>query len=97
MASRSRTLYTGVTKRIYRRAMQHKKVKSKASREKYRINRLVYYEIFKYITSAIAREKKSKRGRAPSRLVLIESTNPTVAGPSRGLGCATTDPSLRSG
>ncbi|MFY9674035.1 MAG: GIY-YIG nuclease family protein [Terriglobales bacterium] len=86
MASRSRTLYTGVTNRIYRRAMQHKKGEIEGFTKKYRINRLVYYEIFKYITSAIAREKQIKAWTRAKRLVLIESTNPTWQDLAEGWG-----------
>jgi putative endonuclease len=77
MASRSRTLYTGVTNSMYRRAMQHKKSETEGFTKKYHINRLVYYEIFKYITSAITREKQIKAWTRAKRLALIESANPT--------------------
>ncbi len=86
MASRSRTLYTGVTNRIYRRAMQHKKGEIEGFTKKYHINRLVYYEIFKYVTSAIAREKQIKAWTRAKRLALIESTNPTWQDLAEGWG-----------
>jgi putative endonuclease len=63
MASRSLTLYTGVTDSIYRRALEHKSGKIDGFTKRYKINRLVYYETFKYIGNAIARENKSRRGR----------------------------------
>ena len=86
MASRSRTLYTGVTNSMYRRAMQHKKGEIEGFTRKYHINRLVYYEVFKYVTSAIAREKQVKAWTRAKRLALIESTNPTWQDLAEGWG-----------
>jgi len=47
MASRSKTLCTGVTGSIYNRALQHKSGEVEGFTKKYHINRLVYYETFK--------------------------------------------------
>ena len=77
MASRSRTLYTGVTGNLFHRALQHKKGEIEGFTKKYNINRLVYYETFKYIDRAIAREKQIKAWTRSKRLALIESMNPT--------------------
>ena len=77
MASRSLTLYTGVTDSIYRRALEHKSGKIDGFTKKYKINRLVYYETFKYIGNAIAREKQVKAWTRAKRIVLIKSLNPT--------------------
>jgi len=77
MASRSLTLYTGVTDSIYRRALEHKSGKIDGFTKKYSINRLVYYETFKYIGNAIAREKQVKAWTRAKRIALIKSLNPT--------------------
>ena len=77
MASRSLTLYTGVTDSIYRRALEHKSGKIDGFTKKYNINRLVYYETFKYIGNAIAREKQVKAWTRAKRIALIKSLNPT--------------------
>lgn len=77
MASRSRTLYTGVTGDIFRRALQHKIGEIEGFTKKYNIDRLVYYETFKYVNNAIAREKQIKAWTRAKRLALIESMNPT--------------------
>lgn len=58
MASRSLTPYTGVTDSIYRRVLEHQSQKIDVFTKRYNINRLVYYETFKYIGNAIAREKQ---------------------------------------
>ena len=77
MASRSLTLYTGVTDSIYRRVLEHKSGQIDGFTKKYNINRLVYYETFKYIGNAIAREKQVKAWTRAKRIALIKSLNPT--------------------
>ena len=77
MASRSLNLYTGVTNSIYQRALQHKSGEIEGFTKKYNINRLVYYEMFEHIGSAIAREKQVKAWTRAKRLALIKSMNPT--------------------
>lgn len=47
MASRSRTLYTGITDDIFRRTLQHKNGTIDGFTKRYHINRLVYFEVFK--------------------------------------------------
>src|SRR5271157_2839230 len=77
MASRSLNLYTGVTDNIYRRALEHKSGKVEGFTKRYNINRLVYYETFKYINNASAREKQIKAWTRAKRIALIKSLNPT--------------------
>src|SRR5271165_5654344 len=77
MASRSLNLYTGVTDSIYHRALEHKSGKIDGFTKRYNINRLVYYETFKYIGNAIAREKQVKAWTRAKRIALIKSLNPT--------------------
>ena len=76
MASRSLTLYTGVTGDMYHRALQHKAGEIEGFTKKYRINRLVYYETFKYVNNALAREKQIKAWTRAMRLTLIKTMNP---------------------
>ena len=64
MASISRVLYIGVTKNIYARVYQHKNPESNTSfTARYRVNRLVYCEVFDNIYDALDREKKLKKWR----------------------------------
>ena len=77
MSSRSLTLYVGVTNSISQRALQHKSGEVEGFTKQYRINRLVYYEIFKYIGNAIAREKEIKGWSRAKKQALIKSMNPT--------------------
>ena len=48
MTNRKRTLYTGVTRDLVGRVFQHKQGNGYGFTSKYKINRLVYYEKFKY-------------------------------------------------
>jgi putative endonuclease len=77
MASRSLTLYTGVTGDIYHRALQHRAGEIEGFTKKYHINRLVYHETFKYVNNALAREKQIKAWTRAKRLALIKTMNPT--------------------
>ncbi|HYN16408.1 MAG TPA: GIY-YIG nuclease family protein [Terriglobales bacterium] len=77
MASRSLNLYTGITNSLYRRALEHKCGEVEGFTKKYRIERLVYYETFRYVGNAIRREKQIKSWTRAKRLALIKSTNPT--------------------
>src|ERR1700690_734882 len=86
VASRSLTLYTGVTGDIYPRALQHKAGEIEGFTKKYHINRLVYYETFKYVNNAIAREKQIKAWTRAKRLALIKTMNPTWQDLAEGWG-----------
>jgi putative endonuclease len=96
MASRSRALYTGVTRDVTRRVSEHKQNLVPGFTAIYNINRLVYYEDFRHIRAAIAREKEIKAWRRSKKIALIESKN--AAWHDLGEGWyGKADPSLRSG
>ena len=61
MASKSRRIYTGVTNNISRRVKQHKAGEIEGFTQRYKINRLVHYEVFQYIGNAIRRGKRNQR------------------------------------
>jgi putative endonuclease len=86
LASRSLTLYTGVTGDLYHRVLQHKRGENEGFTKRYHINRLVYYEVFKYIDMAIAREKQIKAWTRAKRLALIKVDNPTWQDLAEGWG-----------
>jgi putative endonuclease len=90
MASRSLTLYTGVTGNINQRTLQHKAGEIDGFTKKYHINRLVYYETFKYVNNALAREKQIKAWTRAKRLALIKTMNPAWQDLAEGWGEATT-------
>jgi len=77
MASRSRTLYTGVTNNLQRRVYEHKKKIVLGFTAKYNIERLVYFETSEDVHGAISREKEIKGWLRSKKLALIESINPT--------------------
>jgi putative endonuclease len=77
LASRSRNLYIGVTNNIYSRIATHREALTTAHTASYNIHRLVYYEYFRYVRNAIAREKELKRWTRAQKIELIEKTNPT--------------------
>jgi putative endonuclease len=86
MASRSLTLYTGMTGDLCHRTLQLRKGEIEGFTKRYHINRLVYYEAFKYVTHAIAREKQIKAWTRAKRLELIKSENPTWQDLAEGWG-----------
>ena len=75
MASKFRTLYTGVTNHLERRVLQHRRRLLRGFTSHYNINRLVYFEVFGEIIAAIAREKQIKSWGRMKKVALIESVN----------------------
>ena len=76
LASKSRRLYTGMTNSLGGRVRQHKEGEIDGFTKRYRINRLVYYETFKYVNNCIARETirsspASKKGPTPISFTAI--------------------------
>jgi putative endonuclease len=53
-------LYTGVTNDLKRRVYEHKQKRVEGFTKRYNVNKLVYYEIFDDVESAIFREKQIK-------------------------------------
>jgi len=76
LASRTRVLYTGVTNNLLRRNLEHKQGAKKSFTSRYRVKRLVYFEVTNDIRAAIAREKKIKGWVRRKKVALIESLNP---------------------
>src|SRR5438094_6175313 len=75
LASKSRTLYTGVTNNLEVRVFQHRNKLQKGFTERYNITRLVYYEAGGNIEAMIAREKQIKAWGRMKKIALIESMN----------------------
>jgi len=69
-------LYTGVTNDLQRRAYEHKNGMGGAFMKKYKVHKLVYYEVGENIHFAIAREKQIKGGSRQKKIELINSLNP---------------------
>ena len=76
LASKSRTLYIGITNNLHRRLYEHKHGLIQGFTAKYNVNRLVYYEYTEDVNAAIAREKELKGWLRAKKIGLIESINP---------------------
>src|SRR4051794_2493408 len=76
-SSSRRVLYTGVTNALVTRVVEHRSGKNRKSfAAKYRAFRLVYYEEYSGIRSAIAREKEIKGWTRAKKDALVRSMNP---------------------
>jgi len=70
------TLYIGVTNNLERRIYEHKSHQSEGFTTEYNIEKLVWYDTFPDIASAIQREKILKRWKRPWKEALINENNP---------------------
>jgi putative endonuclease len=75
MASRSRTLYIGVTGDLQKRVFEHKWKEHDGFTARYNCDRLVWFERHQDVQRAIAREKELKGWRRAKKMALIESAN----------------------
>jgi putative endonuclease len=73
---RNGTLYIGVTSDLAQRISLHKQDLIEGFTKKYRVHRLVYYEMHPTMDAAIRREKQLKEWRRLWKIRLIESMNP---------------------
>jgi len=80
------TLYTGVTSNLIGRILQHREGAFDGFTKRYRIHRLVWYEVGEEMDSAIRREKQIKRWRREFKYNLIERDNPPWDDLAVGLG-----------
>jgi enoyl-CoA hydratase/carnithine racemase/predicted GIY-YIG superfamily endonuclease len=77
MASHKRVLYIGVTSKLEYRVWQHKQgMFPEGFSARYRIHKLVYFETYSDIGTAIAREKELKGWLRSRKIALITTTNP---------------------
>jgi len=73
--SRNTVIYVGVTNDLIRRAYEHKAKLADGFTKKYKITKLVYYEVSEDIQNAISREKQLKGGSRKKKIQLIDSAN----------------------
>ena len=73
---RNGTLYVGVTSNLIKRVWEHKNHVVAGFTDKYRVDRLVWYEPHPTMESAIRREKAIKEWKRAWKLALIEKINP---------------------
>ncbi|MDR3745232.1 MAG: GIY-YIG nuclease family protein [Acidobacteriaceae bacterium] len=78
LANSFHRIYTGVTNDMMVRVKQHKSADDpKSFTAQYGIDKLVYFERFQYIDTAIAREKEIKGWLRSKKIALIVQHNPT--------------------
>jgi putative endonuclease len=75
LASKSGVLYTGMTNNLVRRVWEHKEKRIPGFTQKYKVTKLVWFEVHGRATSAIAREKEIKSWRRSKKVALIEARN----------------------
>jgi putative endonuclease len=75
MASRTGTLYIGVTGDLSSRIRQHNDGEIEGFTKTYGCDRLIYYGTYDDIGKAIGREKQLKGWRRDRKIALIEKTN----------------------
>lgn len=76
LSSRSGVLYAGITSDLDPRLYEHQHGVIEGFTKKYRIKRLIYFEVFDDPVTAIAREKQIKRWSRGKKLAPIRSVNP---------------------
>jgi putative endonuclease len=69
-------LYIGVTSNLLKRIYQHKTKEYKGFTAKYNCDKLVYFEEYDDINSAIAREKQLKAGSRKRKNNIVNLENP---------------------
>lgn len=78
LASRKNgTLYIGVTSALTKRVWQHKNSLVDGFTKKYKVDKLIYYEVHENAESAIQCEKQIKKWNRRWKLRIIEKANPT--------------------
>ena len=77
LGSLSGTLYIGMTNNLARRIWQHKRHEIAGFTATYGVDRLVYFESFDDVRTAISREKQLKRWTRQKKIALIEMLNPS--------------------
>ncbi|MGM4907227.1 GIY-YIG nuclease family protein [Tardiphaga sp. 866_E4_N2_1] len=77
LASRKHgTLYIGVTNDLIRRVYEHRSKVVDGFTRRYDVDKLVWFEVYDDVLSAIAREKELKKWRRDWKIRLIEEQNP---------------------
>ena len=80
------TIYIGVTSDLIARLFQHRTGATKGFTSRYAVYRMVRFEQFADMVSAISREKQLKRWHRSWKINLIESENPDWHDLSPALG-----------
>jgi len=76
LSSLSGTLYVGLTDNLKKRIEEHRLGLVDSFTRKYKMNRLMYYEIFRHADAAAVREKQIKKYRREKKIALFAQSNP---------------------
>ncbi len=77
LTNKNRTvLYIGMTNSLSRRVYERHSDEAEGFASKYQCRRLVYYEHYRDVRDAIARETQLKKWRREKKLALINRMNP---------------------
>src|SRR5918996_1705022 len=91
-SGRNGALYVGATSDLVRRVAEHREGAMPGFTERYGVKRLVWYETYDSIETAIPREKGLKKWPRAWKVALIEAANPKWRDPlpenTRGGGWA---------
>lgn len=91
-SDRNGTIYIGVTSDLVKRLYQHRSGEVPGFSSRYGVTKLVRFEFFGDMVSAITREKQLKNWRREWKLNLIELDNPDWDDLALGLGFKPPDP-----
>jgi putative endonuclease len=75
----NKVMYVGVTNNLERRVYEHKNKLVKGFTEKYKVDKLVYFEETSDVSAALAREKEIKKWRREKKDRLVMAMNPQWA------------------
>jgi putative endonuclease len=75
LASRTRRLYVGCTNDLARRLSQHRAGVFRGHTARYRIHRLVYFEVTTDAQAAVARARQLKGWTRERKMRLVEEAN----------------------
>ena len=78
MTNRSGTLYVGVTNDLQRRLLEHRVGNGSSFTARYRLVKLIHYEVAEGPHAAITREKEIKGWTREKKLALVRSDNPAL-------------------
>ena len=73
----NKVLYVGITSYLIKRVWEHKNKVVDGFTKRYNLNKLVYYEIYDDIETAINREKQIKSWSRRKKAELINALNPS--------------------
>jgi len=72
----NKVMYVGVTSNLERRVYEHKNKLLAGFTEKYKVNKLVYFETSNDVMAALEREKQIKKWRREKKNLLVIGMNP---------------------